>query len=195
MKKPRTADVPTAWCIFLENILKVGTLKLPPPIPIVTDKRPIVPLIIELIIKDLGISSLIVLIFCWKNIFIEIRNASETKIIIKNSPLILLAKIDPRKDPSIIPGNHFLITSLSTLLNFKWDRIEETEVNKIIAKDDAIETCITTSDEYPRLIKTKYETGTIIIPPPTPNSPASKPESKPVDKNVMMRVVNDNTFK
>ena len=68
------------------------------------------------------------------------------------------------------------------------------EVNKIIAIDDAIETCITTSDEYPRLIKTKYETGTIIIPPPTPNNPARKPEIKPVDKNVMIRIVNDNTF-
>ena len=68
------------------------------------------------------------------------------------------------------------------------------EVNKITAIDDAIETCITTSDEYPRLVKTKYETGTIIMPPPTPNNPASKPESKPVDKNVMMRIVNDYTF-
>ena len=41
IKKPRAADVPTASCIFLENIVRVGTLKLPPPIPIKTDINPI----------------------------------------------------------------------------------------------------------------------------------------------------------
>jgi hypothetical protein len=37
MKKPKAADVPTASYIFFENIVNVGTLKLPPPIPINTD--------------------------------------------------------------------------------------------------------------------------------------------------------------
>ena len=41
IKKPSAADVPTASCIFLENIVRVGTLKLPPPIPIKTDINPI----------------------------------------------------------------------------------------------------------------------------------------------------------
>ena len=45
IKKPKTADVPTHSWIFFENMLKVGTLKLPPPIPIKTDKKPIVKLI------------------------------------------------------------------------------------------------------------------------------------------------------
>ena len=67
-------------------------------------------------------------------------------------------------------------------------------MNKIIVKDDATETCITILMEYPNLIKTKYETGTIIIPPPTPNKPASKPERIPVNKNVMIRIVNQNPF-
>ena len=35
---------------FFENILKVGTLKLPPPIPIKTDKKPIKKLIIKFIL-------------------------------------------------------------------------------------------------------------------------------------------------
>ena len=30
MKKPKAADVPTASYIFFENIVNVGTLKLPP---------------------------------------------------------------------------------------------------------------------------------------------------------------------
>ena len=59
----------------------------------------------------------------------------------------MLAKKDPMIDPTIIPKYHFLITILSTLFNFKCDRIEEIEVNKMIAKDDAIATCITTSIE------------------------------------------------
>ena len=32
------------------------------------------------------------------------------------------------------------------------------------------------------------------MPPPTPNNPARKPDSKPVNKNVMIRIVNQNTF-
>ena len=43
MKNPKTVEVPTALCIFLEKIPRVGTLKLPPPIPIKADKKPILP--------------------------------------------------------------------------------------------------------------------------------------------------------
>ena len=54
IKKPSVADVPTASCIFLENIVSVGTLKLPPPIPIKTDIKPIKKLIIKFINLDFG---------------------------------------------------------------------------------------------------------------------------------------------
>ena len=57
MKNPKTAEVPTALCIFLEKILRVGTLKLPPPIPIKADKQPILPLIQKFKMDELGISS------------------------------------------------------------------------------------------------------------------------------------------
>ena len=56
IKKPKVADVPTASCIFFENIVRVGTLKLPPPMPINTDIKPIKELIIKLINLDFGIS-------------------------------------------------------------------------------------------------------------------------------------------
>ena len=55
IKKPKTADVPTASWIFFENIVRVGTVKLPPPMPIKTDKKPIGKLIREIIIIDWGI--------------------------------------------------------------------------------------------------------------------------------------------
>ena len=54
MKKPKAADVPTASCIFFENIVNVGTLKLPPPIPINTDIKPIRKLITKLTNLNLG---------------------------------------------------------------------------------------------------------------------------------------------
>ncbi len=57
-------------------------------------------------------------------------------------------------------------------------------------KEEATETCITISIEYPRCNKIKYETGTIIMPPPTPSKPAIKPEKKPVNKNVIIRNIN-----
>ena len=49
IKKPKVADVPTASCIFFENIVRIGTLKLPPPMPINTDIKPIKKLKIKLI--------------------------------------------------------------------------------------------------------------------------------------------------
>ena len=54
IKKPSVAEVPTASCIFFENIVRDGTLKLPHPIPIKTDKNPIKELNIKLMIFDLG---------------------------------------------------------------------------------------------------------------------------------------------
>ena len=57
IKKPSVAEVPTASCIFFENIVREGTLKLPPPIPIKTDKNPINELNIKLMSFDLGRSS------------------------------------------------------------------------------------------------------------------------------------------
>jgi len=198
MKNPKTAEVPIAWCIFLEKTLKVGTLKLPPPIPIKADKKPIEPLIKKLFKNETGISFPIVVIFFWKNIFNEIKNDNIIKINTKISPWTLLAKNDPIKDPVIIPKNHLLTTLMSIFFNFRCDLIEEIEVNKIIVKEDATEMCITLSVEYPNasalLIKTKYEIGTIIMPPPTPNKPASKPERSPVNKNVMIKIANQNTF-
>ena len=64
IKKPKTAEVPTASWIFFENIVKVGTLKLPPPIPIVADKKPIEELIKKLDILDDGISLLTIIGLC-----------------------------------------------------------------------------------------------------------------------------------
>ena len=54
IKKPKVADVPTASCIFFENIVRVGTLKLPPPMPINTEKNPIKKLTIRFINLDFG---------------------------------------------------------------------------------------------------------------------------------------------
>ena len=54
IKKPKVAEVPIASCIFFENIVRVGTLKLPPPIPIKTDKNPMNELNIRFIRFDLG---------------------------------------------------------------------------------------------------------------------------------------------
>ena len=54
IKKPKVAEVPIASCIFFENIVRVGTLKLPPPMPISTEKNPIKKLTIKFINLDFG---------------------------------------------------------------------------------------------------------------------------------------------
>ena len=63
MKNPITEEVPTALCKGIEKELSVGTLKLPPPIPIKTERKPIILLIVKLIINFFGKDSLIVINF------------------------------------------------------------------------------------------------------------------------------------
>ena len=146
IKKPKTADVPTASWIFFENIVKVGTLKLPPPIPIVADKKPIKELIAKLIVLDDGISLLTIIGFCWNSIFNEIKNARITKRITKLCPEIELAAIEPRIDPIIIPIAHFFTIIKFVFLSLKWDLMEEIEVKQITPREDATATCITISE-------------------------------------------------
>ena len=146
IKKPKTAEVPTASWIFFENIVKVGTLKLPPPIPIVADKKPIAELIEKLIILDDGISLLTIIGFCWNSIFNEIKNARITKRITKLCPEIELAAIEPTIDPIIIPTAHFFTIIKFVFLSLTWDLIEEIEVKQITPREDATATCITISE-------------------------------------------------
>ncbi len=63
IKNPITEEVPTALCKGIEKELNVGTLKLPPPIPIKTERKPIILLIVKLITKFLGKASLITINF------------------------------------------------------------------------------------------------------------------------------------
>ena len=145
IKKPKTAEVPTASWIFFENIVKVGTLKLPPPIPIVEDKKPIEELIAKLIMLDDGISLLTIIGLCWNSIFNEIKNASITKRITKLCPEIELAAIEPAIDPVIIPIAHFFTIINFVFLSLTWDLMEEIEVKQITPRDDATATCMTIS--------------------------------------------------
>ena len=69
------------------------------------------------------------------------------KINTKISPSILLASNDPIIDPDIIPATHFFTTFLSTLFNFICESTDEIEVNTIIQREEATDTCITTSIE------------------------------------------------
>ena len=136
-------------------MLKVGTEKLPPPMPIKTDKKPIKKLMIKFILFDFGISFMIKIGSCCRIIFIDIIKARETKMIKRISPDILLANKEPIKEPAIIPNIHFFTISIFTLPSFRCDLIEEIDVKHIIPNEEAIETCITISFEYPKFIKTK----------------------------------------
>ena len=146
IRNPKTADVPTASWIFFENIVKVGTLKLPPPIPIIEDKKPIEELIKKLIMLDEGKSLLTIIGFCWKSIFNEIKNAKITKRITKLCPDIELAENEPTIDPIIIPIAHFFTIIKFVFFSLICDLIDEIDVKQITPRDDATATCITISE-------------------------------------------------
>ena len=135
IKNPKTAEVPTASWIFFENIVKVGTLKIPPPIPIIEEIKPINELINILISLDDGISVFNKIGFCWKSIFIEIKNAKIAKITTRFSPEIKLAESEPRIDPKTIPKAHFLTMVKFVFFSFIWDLIDEIEVKQITPSD------------------------------------------------------------
>ena len=65
------------------------------------------------------------------------------------------------------------------------------DVKHITPREEATDTCITTSELYPNCNNTKYVTGTIIIPPPTPSNPATNPEISPVNKKINTIIVNE----
>lgn len=52
-------------------------------------------------------------------------------------------------------------------------------MGKIIANEVPTARCINRSLLYPESLKAKKSAGTIIIPPPAPNSPAKNPERHP----------------
>ena len=123
--------------------------------------------------------------------FIEIKNAKITKISTRFSPEIKLAESAPKIDPKTIPKAHFFTIFKFVFFNFRCDLIDEIDVKHITPRDEATAKCITTSEAYPSCNKIKYVTGTIIIPPPTPSKPATKPEASPVNKKINTIIVNE----
>ena len=116
IKKPILADVPTARWIFFPKTVNVGTLKLPPPIPINTEKKPIIKLIVLFNKKFFGrLFAKIILKF--KNILIATKLAIKTKIITNKFPFIELAKNAPKIEPKTTPIYHFFKTSISIFPN------------------------------------------------------------------------------
>ncbi|MNE79423.1 hypothetical protein D3C80_1759050 [compost metagenome] len=53
------------------------------------------------------------------------------------------------------------------------------EVKTMVASEVPTAICVSTSGEKPWAVKLYTSTGTMIMPPPTPNSPASTPAQAP----------------
>jgi len=64
-----------------------------------------------------------------------------------------------------------------------WERIELIDVGTMVANEVAVATSIADSGDTPKLWNKKNSTGTITIPPPTPNKPAKTPANTPVASN------------
>ena len=61
--------------------------------------------------------------------------------------------------------------------------MELIEVGIIVARDVAVATSIADSADVPKLWNKKNNTGTMTMPPPTPNKPAKMPAKTPVAAN------------
>ena len=79
-------------------------------------------------------------------------------------------------DPSLTTKKPKVFTTLkSTALYFICVITDEIEVGIIIAKDVPTAKCIIKDWSMPIELKIQKSTGTVINPPPIPNSPAMKP--------------------
>lgn len=87
--------------------------------------------------------------------------------------------MEPKPAPIRIPGVKIATTFQSTALFELWVKREDKEVNRIVAREVPIAVWNKISSENPKLRKITVRIGTIIIPPPTPNSPAKVPTKIP----------------
>ena len=155
---------------------------VPPPIPTIELKKPI-----EIPIRhwpalwgnSLKRAALPVL----KSILSEAKVAMTPNKIVNHLPSTLVTIQLPAKTPRKIKPAQRLRREKSTFPFFLCERMELREVGIIVAREVAVAIDIAESAETPKLWKRKNKTGTITIPPPTPNSPASIPAKTPVVAN------------
>ncbi len=152
----------------------------PPPIPNSAEIAPTTPPAMDIatflgaIVPGFGVSPMTILV--------ANRSTKTPKSVPSTVPDKLSAINTPAIAPSIKPGSKAINQARCTLPLRKCPRAEEAPVMTIVASEVPTARCIVISGEMPCSPKANTSTGTIMIPPPTPNSPAIVPATAPSAK-------------
>ncbi|MNC52891.1 hypothetical protein D3C75_1022620 [compost metagenome] len=167
----------TACCIGRLRQVRNGTVNDPPPIPKMADAQPItVPARVKPPLPGtprlaLGLRS--------RAICRAITRAKTPMIFCSNGPWIAEAVLAPIPAPIRIPTVIQMKIGHCTA-RLRWcSRMALMEVNTMVASEVPTARCVSTDASKPCKVKLNTSTGTIMMPPPTPNNPASTPAQPP----------------
>lgn len=175
--RPQAEEVATACCIGTLRQLRKGTVSEPPPMPKIAEAQPITaPARIR---PPLPGTSRLPFGLRSRTICKATRMANTPIIFCNSSPLICAAVSAPRALPMRMPRVIQANTGQRTAPRRWCSRMELIEVKTMVAREVPTAIWVRTSPPKPCAVKLKTSAGTMIRPPPTPNSPASTPAQAP----------------
>ncbi|MNZ86359.1 hypothetical protein D3C78_1051780 [compost metagenome] len=154
-----------------------GTVSEPPPMPKIAEAQPTTPPATPS--PALPGSPLVAFGCRPRDICSDTRMAKVPMIFCRIGPWIFAAVSAPRALPARMPRVIQMNTGQRTAPRRWCSRMELTEVKTMVASEVPTAICVSTSGEKPWAVKLYTSTGTMIRPPPTPNSPASTPAQAP----------------
>ncbi|MNZ79382.1 hypothetical protein D3C78_979840 [compost metagenome] len=178
--KPQAEDVATACCIGRLRQVRNGTVNEPPPMPKIAEAQPITlpaavnPGLPGMLRLALGLRS--------RAICAAITRANTPMIFCSIGPWIAEAVLAPIPAPTRIP--RVIQTKIGhCTAPLRWcSRMALIEVKTMVASDVPTARWVSTEASKPCKVKLNTSTGTMMMPPPTPNSPASTPAQAPSSK-------------
>ena len=110
-----------------------------------------------------------------------INRTPTPKMIFSARPSIKLVRMTPRMTPAMTDGSQPFRMFQSTAPRLACAWTERRDVNRIVASDVPIATCMMCDCEEPcpSNVSTAASAGTTTKPPPIPNMPATKPANRP----------------
>ena len=155
------------------------TENVPPPIPIIVEKQPIA-VGITVTAGPRGTAAVRLRLSGSSSIFIATRKAIVAKMIASTLLCTCEAIHAPSNAPSSTKIAQRLTIAKSTAPRRWWARADEMDVGMMVASDVATAMCMRIAGSTPTNPSAVSSTGTITMPPPIPNNPASTPATAPV---------------
>ena len=176
---PNSDAVPTARWMDMPNRLSAITEKVPPPMPIMLDAPPIATGMTGTS-GPRGTSVVTVRVSGSRSILIATSIASTANTSASSRLWSCDASHAPATAPASRKNAQRRASPTSTESRAWCARADETEVGMMVASEVATAMCMRIAGSMPANPSAASSTGTMTMPPPMPNRPASTPATQPV---------------